>query len=126
MWTVALVTILAVAAYLYLRNRSAAGRPPAAAVPTLPLRRVLPAETACAEARVLDGKRYPASAAPHFPLPGCSQGQCNCQLLPEPERRHGERRTGHDRRGDIRFSDKPERRSGNDRRLHGTDWSQSI
>lgn len=40
--------------------------------------------------------RYLSQEAPHLPLPGCDQDECDCVMMPE-----GDRRVGYDRRGDT-------------------------
>lgn len=60
---------------------------------------------------------------PDLPLAMCDQSMCMCHYLGVKERRADNRRTGHDRREEIRFDpNSGERRSGNDRRKTQDVW----
>jgi hypothetical protein len=85
-------------------------------------------EAACPRARELMGRSFPAGTAPNLPLPGCNAAQCHCSYLPARERRSGgERHSGQDRRGQIRFGPGDvERRSGKDRRRKRSAWDHTT
>ena len=71
----------------------------------------------CEAARELLGRQYTFEEAPELPLPGCSSAMCTCQFKGLPDQRKQARRSGNDRRGDIRFDkERPERRNRRGRR----------
>ena len=71
----------------------------------------------CEAARKLLGQQFTFDEAPALPLPDCSSAPCTCQFKGLPDKRHSVRRSGVDRRTDIRFDkDHPERRSRRGRR----------
>ncbi len=57
-----------------------------------------------------------------LPIPGCALGQdCNCRWERVPDRRKGDRRKMADRRGNLRFEEKNNRRKNPDRRKDAND-----
>lgn len=82
----------------------------------------------CENAIELAGKCFPGDKAPSLPLAGCTVATCSCRYEPLPERRvGGERRNTIERRGEIRFDpDKPDRRSGKDRRKDAYHWESGV
>jgi len=71
----------------------------------------------CESARKLMGGQYTFDEAPELPLPGCDSAMCTCQFNGLRDRRGRTRRTGNDRRENIRFDkDHPERRNRRGRR----------
>lgn len=72
---------------------------------------------ACQAARVLNGQAFAFHRTPPLPLKGCANTVCKCHFEPMQDRRSGkERRTGTERREQIRFEDRKDRRCGRDRR----------
>lgn len=94
------------------------------AAPSVCAKRIIPAPTACQVARQQAGTLYAGDAAlPALPLHGCDRAHCSCRYESVTERRHGERRSGVDRRAALRFElQKPDRRSGQDRRRNHCGW----
>lgn len=138
-WIILGIIIVAVAAWLLLRNRDAgtsshphphvhAHHAPAGGHETAhhkPARKawgkhlVIPAGAeACQAAHDLAGKGFAHDKLPTLPLPGCTHANCQCRYEALEDRRsHLERRAGKERREDLRFEpDKKDRRSGTDRR----------
>jgi hypothetical protein len=71
----------------------------------------------CEAARDLMGNQYTFDEAPELPLPACSSAICTCQFNGLRDNRERARRSGNDRRDDIRFDkDRPERRKRRGRR----------
>lgn len=59
----------------------------------------------------------PADQLPQLPIAGCTDGHgCQCRFRRTPDRRVEIRRKQEDRRGALRFEDKQDRRSMQDRR----------
>lgn len=91
---------------------------------------------ACDDAILKHGHFFELGKQPSVPLPGCGVHNCRCRLIPMDERRvELERRSGHDRREDLRFlaefgkESKPPRRTGRDRRKDRDtpfNWEQNI
>ena len=81
-------------------------------------------ERACPQVRPLLGKEFLMADRPNLPLHNCPYPQqCECRYIPLMDRRKGERRSGQERRELKRFEkDRPDRRSGTDRRKTGVDW----
>jgi hypothetical protein len=74
-------------------------------------------DTACAAAKAIQGRAYAINQTPLLPLTDCSAVQCECHFVSLVDLRSGdERRHRHERREDIRFDTKVDRRSGTDRR----------
>lgn len=72
---------------------------------------------ACEAVRPLHGRCYALTHLPELPVKGCTRTDCECQLTPLIEHRTGsERRSGQERREDVRFDAPSDRRSGTDRR----------
>ncbi|MGD2137945.1 MAG: hypothetical protein PVJ66_01710 [Gammaproteobacteria bacterium] len=77
----------------------------------------------CEAARAIMDKQYPFDEAPEMPLEGCDSPTCTCLFKGLLDRRKLSRRSGSDRRNEIRFGDKgTDRRSRKDRR-RGNAWS---
>lgn len=98
------LTLLGIAAVLLiiwlvlrLRRDAAGGETPADARPkedtTYHAVSIKFAQSACAAARDLSGRRFLATAAPRLPLPECDAANCECRFT-----HHKDRRTGKDRR----------------------------
>jgi len=138
-WIILGIIVVAVAAWLLLRNKDAGtgghhhvkphhGDAPAASHVVSahkPTRKIwgkqltIPAGAqACQAAHDLEGKGIPHDKVPTLPLAGCSHASCQCHFEPLEDRRsHIERRSGKERREDLRFEPgKTDRRSGTDRR----------
>jgi hypothetical protein len=85
---------------------------------------------ACPAALRLEGQSFANEAAPRLPLSDCSVANCHCHYVPAEERRTGvERRSGADRRTQLRFEPGKtgDRRSGKDRRHRkGYEWDRTI
>jgi hypothetical protein len=78
----------------------------------------------CAAARGILGKEFPLETKPPLPLANCPfPHQCGCRYDKLFDRRHDDRRSGHDRRvaGQRFEKDRVPRRSGKDRRRK-IDW----
>jgi len=78
---------------------------------------------ACDSAIEMHGRSFGLDELPSVPLSGCDTLNCQCQLVPLVDRRVvAERRSGNERRDEIRFiveldgESKPPRRSRRDRR----------
>lgn len=140
-----LVIILAVLLWVVLRarsgrsdaipdslNPSTARAAPARAPPTWGKTVVVPdPANACPAVLRIQGQSFANEAAPRLPLATCSiANQCQCRYVPATERRRGEeRRSGTDRRTQLRFEPGKEgdRRTGKDRRYRkGYDWDKTI
>jgi hypothetical protein len=78
----------------------------------------------CEAARAILDKQFPFDEAPEMPLEGCDSPTCTCLFKGLLDRRKLHRRTGSDRRKEIRFDEKgkPDRRSRKDRR-RGSSWN---
>lgn len=88
--------------------------------------RLVPGPKACGAAlRKAASPVAPNEAGP-LPLPDCASKRCQCRYEPLAGRRRGQRREKPDRREAVRFGeDKPDRRSGRDRRQSGLDpWGR--
>ena len=75
---------------------------------------------------LLDGRRYKTEEAQPLPLIGCRQHDCRCRYEPVMEARRGERREGQERRDEVRFETKRDRRYSNDRRHTNNDWTHNT
>lgn len=74
-------------------------------------------EPHCGASSRLTGRQYEIDESPPLPVEGCGSSPCSCCLIGLPNRRrHGDRRSGMDRRGSLRMesidrrSDRPRRR----------------
>lgn len=125
--TTALILVLLLLAWLFIRRRQAAK----SKTESVPAARISKTNTAyhavsikisgftCAAARDLEGRRFLSTAAPRLPLPECDSTQCDCRFV-----HHQDRRAGRDRRspfgpGGIGGSTgkyEQEQRHGKDRR----------
>lgn len=126
----ALLLVLLLAVWLYLRSRRLAE-----STRETPASQTGKADTAyhavsirfssnaCPAAREMEGRRFLSTAAPKLPLAGCQVLDCNCRFV-----HHKDRRTGKDRRSPFAPSGfgggtgkfEQELREGKDRRA-GTD-----
>ena len=80
---------------------------------------------ACPEARKILDQSFPIGKAPSLPLPKCPYPrECMCFFLRLEERRKGERRSGNERRKDVRFEPGQQRRAGHDRRRKTPEWDE--
>ncbi len=127
----ALLVLLLIVAWLFLRRRQAASR-----VEEKPAARVSARNTAyhavsikfssnaCKAAREMEGRRFLSTAAPKLPLPECDVLECSCRFA-----HHKDRRAGKDRRspfgpsgfGGATGSHEQEQRAGRDRRHEDDD-----
>lgn len=107
-----------------VRPLAGAAPPAPAADPGFCAKRIIPAPAACQAVRQQAGTLYAGDAAlPALPLHGCDRAHCSCRYESVAERRCGERRSGVDRRAALRFElQKPDRRSGRDRRRNHSGW----
>lgn len=96
----ALVLVLLVAVWWFLRQRQAAKKEDAR--PAAPRGSAHSAyhavsikfpSNACKAAREMEGRRFLATAAPRLPLPDCQSIECSCRFV-----HHEDRRAGRDRR----------------------------
>ena len=78
---------------------------------------------ACEYARRLVGKTFAPDDAPKLPLAGCGRVECACRFIKTTERRSKARRESTDRRDEIRFEMKDNRRKETDRRKPNTRWT---
>ena len=82
-------------------------------------------DSCCQAANNLIGQLLEEHSIPSLPLPGCDQKSCACFFQKKYNERKGqERRDVEDRRDDIRFEDKMDRRSHIDRRKHSSMWNK--
>lgn len=86
---------------------------------------------ACPAVLRIRGQSLSNEAAPRLPLANCTMSdRCQCHYVPAPDRRTGgERRSGADRRTQLRFEPGKagDRRSGKDRRHRGGyDWDRTV
>lgn len=130
-----LIVAIAVGGFWYLRRAGAAKRPHASSTdyslpvsgaaaageqPRRPGRMLNPGQECCDAAKRIGTWWYPEGEAPHLPLDGCEHPEsCKCGWMRVLDRRSTYRRSEHDRRKAVRFEDKDDRRSGNDRRRDG-------
>lgn len=139
-WLLILFLLALAAGLAYALFGRQADRPPALparrAEPVAPLRRppgvrhwgkqfaVPDPARACQRANALDGQRFALGKGPSLPLAGCEQTQCDCRYQDLVDQRGGlERRSGNDRREQVRFEERKDRRSGQDRRQDDRyDW----
>ena len=130
--TMALILVLLLLAWLFIRRRQGPDNAPA----EKPDRRMSQkstafhavsikfGSTACKPARDLEGRRFLSSAAPKLPLPECDVLDCSCRFA-----HHKDRRTGKDRRspfgpsgfGGATGNYEAEQRQGRDRRADEED-----
>ena len=128
----ALLLVLLLLVWLFIRRRQATATPKAKkAVPVSHKSTAYHAvsikfeSNACGAARELEGRRFLSSAAPRLPLPDCDVLECSCRFI-----HHKDRRTGHDRRspfgpsgfGGGTGSFEQEQRKGRDRRVSDDDY----
>ena len=90
--------------------------------------RVQHADCACDEARKFADKTFMVADAPKLPFKNCTRADCRCRYERIAERRKfgGERRVNPNRREEIRFEMKDDRRTGKDRRQKNNVWKQPI
>lgn len=90
--------------------------------------RVQNADCACENARKFADKTFLVGDAPKLPFKDCTRLDCRCRYERIAERRktRGDRRITANRREEIRFEMKDDRRSGKDRRQTNNAWKQPI
>ena len=105
-------------------SRQPQGMAAAAAMPRKPGHMIKLDPSCCAAARRIEAAWYPEAQSPRLPLGSCDRAEtCKCQWMRVLDRRMTHRRVQGDRRDDIRFQDKTDRRSGQDRRKDsGNAW----
>ena len=83
---------------------------------------------ACDNARKFADKTFLVADAPKLPFKDCTRADCLCRYERVAERRRtrGDRRVTSNRREEIRFEMKDDRRSGKDRRQTNNVWKQPI
>jgi hypothetical protein len=74
---------------------------------------------------LLDGHRYTTEKAPALPGMGCDLSHCACRYEPVSESRSSERRHSDERRDQIRFQAKADRRRHQDRR-ESDGWRHTL
>jgi hypothetical protein len=79
---------------------------------------------ACEAARHYVGRTMDAATAPKLPLPGCGVVECRCRYERVVNLRRKERREATERRDEIRFETKIDRRANPDRRVWGAFWDK--
>jgi hypothetical protein len=120
-WLIGVLLVVGVAVALLLFRRKPAPASSGKSSPAAPARDsllqiVIPPEGCCEAARRLETQRFQKVYAPPLPLEACDRRtQCRCRFQLVPERRIGERRTGHEKRDSIRYEENP-RRKGRGRR----------
>lgn len=72
---------------------------------------------ACEFALANDGRRFSAAGAIPLPAPSCCRSDCACMYKPLPEERKAARRLAVERREQVRFGAKSDRRANSGRRL---------
>ncbi len=91
--------------------------PQAAGPERRPGRMINPGADCCAAIRRIESVWYPEGKIPRIPLETCDHPQtCKCAWMRVVDRRTTVRRVDHDRREQLRFEDKSDRRAGRDRR----------
>lgn len=121
-WLIATL-VIAVAAWYFLKRRDS-GIPAQATTKPPPksvwgkLLVIPPGTTACQAAKAIEGQAFPRDELPVLPLVECTNRfNCKCRLDPLTEKRAKERRSGTERRPNLRYDpENPQRRSGHDRR----------
>jgi hypothetical protein len=84
-------------------------------------------DCACETARKYADRTYKVGEAPKLPFKDCERSDCQCRYLSITERRtRGERRVRANRREEIRFETKDDRRSGKDRRQTNNVWKRPV
>ena len=94
MQTMALVLVLLLLAWLFIRRRQAANKDksqPAARTSTKNTAyhavSIKFTGNACTAAREMEGRRFLSTAAPRLPLPDCDVHDCSCRFAHHPDRR---------------------------------------
>ncbi len=128
---VAVTVILVVLAIFMLRRAggtkpSGAAAKPGASVPASIVRIHAPQDAlSCESVQQLRDQRYSRDETPSLPLTSCTMpDNCRCRYIASTERRRiPDRRSGQDRRADMRFEpDKPPRRQNHGRRKTDELW----
>jgi hypothetical protein len=90
--------------------------------------RVQNVDCACENARKFADKTFRVADAPKLPFKDCGRVDCRCRYERIANRRkaNGERRINANRREEIRFEMKDDRRSGKDRRQTNNVWKQPV
>jgi hypothetical protein len=84
--------------------------------------RTAPGGCFCQTARQFAGKTFDRATAPKLPLAGCAHSECRCRFEAIADRRRRARREATDRRDQIRFTSKGDRRIAADRRRPNAVW----
>jgi hypothetical protein len=129
-----IAVVIVVVAFLVIRGRQS----PQSTVEPRPVvankapsreigKRLRPGRECCAEAQEMARMWFKEGPVQCLPLKDCPQAQtCHCQWERVLDPRVEHRRVGRDRRGAVRFDDKADRRSGQDRRKDLNDsWKGS-
>jgi len=90
--------------------------------------RVQNPDCACEKARKFVDKTFLIGDAPKLPFKDCTRADCSCRYERITERRKskGDRRVKANRREEIRFEMKGDRRSGKDRRQTNNVWKRPV
>jgi len=117
-------------AAMHSAMQQTAAVPPArhTAEPVAFVLRVQNPDCACENARKFADKTFVVADAPKLPFKDCTRADCRCRYERVAERRKigGERRVSTNRREEIRFEMKDDRRSGKDRRQKNNVWKQPV
>jgi len=88
--------------------------------------RVPNVDCACEDARKHHDKTFLVADAPKLPFKDCGRVDCACRYERIANRRKGQRRVNANRREEIRFEMKDDRRVGKDRRKTNNVWKQPV
>ena len=77
----------------------------------------------CEDGRRRNGRRVELDVGAELPLHRCGLTECHCHYRPVADHRGGERRTGSERREQLRFDANPDRRHGEKARRHLNTWT---
>jgi len=79
----------------------------------------------CEDGRRRHGRRIELDLGTELPLHRCGLTECHCHYRPVADHRGGERRTGHERREELRFDASPDRRHVDKARRHLNTWTDA-
>ena len=77
----------------------------------------------CEDGRRRNGRRIELDIGAELPQHRCGLTECHCHYRPVADHRGGERRTGNERREQLRFDANPDRRHGEKARRHLNTWT---
>ena len=80
---------------------------------------------ACEQGRRRNGRRIELDIGTELPLHRCGLTECHCHYRPVADHRGGERRTGNERREELRFDASPDRRHTFKPRRHLNTWTDA-